>query len=127
MKRVRFACLLATLLWMAGAAFAHHSFAVFDTTRQVKLVGVVKEFRWANPHCFIELSVRNEKGELHGWAIELTSPNYLVKAGWKSTTLKPGEEVTISINPLRTDEKIGKFVSVTLANGQVLTERAPAK
>ncbi len=127
MKRVPSACLLAALLWTAAVASAHHSFAVFDTTKQVKLVGVVKEFRWANPHCFLGLSVRNEKGELHDWAVEMTSPNYLVKAGWKSTTLKPGEEVTISINPLRTDEKIGKFVSVTLANGQVLTERAPAK
>jgi hypothetical protein len=107
---------------MAVTASAHHSFAVFDLTKQVKLVGVVKEFRWANPHCLIELSVRNEKGELEEWTVEMTSPGHLVRAGWKSTTVKPSEEVTILVNPLKSNETVGRFLSITLANGQTLTE-----
>ena len=77
----------------------------------MKLVGAVKEFRWSNPHSFIELDVRNEKGEMETWAVEMNPPSYLVKAGWKSSTVKPGDMVTVVVNPLRTNEKVGKFVS----------------
>ena len=54
----------------------------------------------------------------------MTTPNQVVKAGWKSTTIKNGDEVTIIAHPLRTDEKVGQFVSITLSNGKVLTDRA---
>jgi len=117
-------CVLALFLALSCcvAAVAHHSPVVFDRTREVKLVGVVKEFRWSNPHSFIELEVRNEKGQAELWAVEMNPPSYLVKAGWKSSTIKPGQTVTIMINPLRTPEKAGKFVSLTMEDGKVLTE-----
>jgi len=110
---------------MSASALGHHSPAVFDRTKEVKLVGSVKEFRWSNPHSFIELDVKNDKGETETWAIEMNPPSYLVKAGWKSSTIKPGETVTVMINPLRTPEKVGKFVSITLSTGQVLGENPP--
>lgn len=112
--------------FIAAASPAHHSPAVFDRTKEVKLAGSVKEFRWSNPHSFIELEVRNEKGETENWAVEMNPPSYLVKAGWTSRTVKPGDVVTIMINPLRTNEKVGKFVSLTLPGGQKLTETAPS-
>lgn len=124
MKRILL-CFMA-LTMAAATVAAHHSPAVFDRTKEVKLAGTVKEFRWSNPHSFIELEVRNEKGETETWAVEMNPPSYLVKAGWKSTTVKAGDPVTIMINPLRTNEKVGKFVSITLASGQVLLENAPA-
>lgn len=117
--------LCAILLVTAGTAFAHHSPVVFDLTKQVKIVGVVKEFRWTNPHSWIELDVRTGRGA-EAWAVEMTGPTHLVRAGWKSSTIKAGDEVTITVNPLRTDEKVGKFVSITLRDGRVLTERAAA-
>jgi hypothetical protein len=125
MKRVNpvFGFLLASVF--ALSVIAHHSPAVFDRTREVKLTGVVKEFRWSNPHSFIELEVKNEKGEVNLWAIEMNPPSFLVKAGWKSTTVKPGNTVTIMINPLRTAETAGKFVSITLPDGKVLTDSPP--
>ena len=110
-------CVSASLL------SGHHSPAVFDRTKEIKLVGVVKEFKWTNPHSWIELSVRNAKGEVEAWAVEMGSPNHLVKAGWRSSTLKSGDEVTIIAHPLRTDEKVGQFVRITLADGKVMTER----
>jgi hypothetical protein len=110
------------MLAAASMARAHHSPAVFDRTREVKLVGVVKEFRWSNPHSFIELDVREANGVTNTWAIEMNPPSYLVKAGWRATTVKSGDAVTVMINPLRTDEKVGKFVSITLADGRVLKE-----
>ncbi len=112
------------ILFLTAPAYAHHSPAVFDLTKQVKLAGVVTGFRWTNPHSWIELTVRNEKGVAEPWSVEMTGPTHLVKAGWKSNTVKNGDEVTIMMNPLRTDEKVGKFVSVTFSDGRVLTERA---
>jgi hypothetical protein len=126
MKNMRVVFGLLISFSVAGSFLAHHSPAVFDRTKEVKLVGVVKEFRWSNPHCFIELDVRNEKGESDRWAVEMNPPSYLVKAGWRSSTVKPGDPVTIMVNPLRTNEKVGKFVSITLAGGQVLTENPPS-
>src|SRR5262245_36227131 len=124
MKKLLAACLCPILL--ASIAFAHHSPAVFDRTKEVKLAGVVTEFRWTNPHSWIELNVTNDKGSTEAWSVEMGSPSALVKAGWKSTTIKAGDRVTVAIHPLRTDEKSGQFVSITLAGGQVLTERPPA-
>jgi len=126
MKRIQFASSLVLLVFFVTAVWAHHSPAVFDRTKEVKLVGVVKEFRWSNPHSYIELEVRNDKGEVDFWAVEMNPPSYLVKAGWKSTTIKAGDTVTVMINPLRTSEKSGKFVSITLPGGKVLTENPPA-
>ena len=105
---------------------AHHSPAAFDRTKQVTLVGTVKEFRWQNPHSWIEVLVPNDKGEDVLWGIELTSPTYLVRAGWKSNTIRPGDKVTVVGNPVRSGEPAAIFVSLTLAEGRTLTER-PAR
>jgi hypothetical protein len=120
--------------WAAGLALAavtpamaHHSPAAFEPTKTVTLAGTVKEFRWQNPHTWIEVMVPNEKGQDVLWAFELTSPTYLVRAGWKSNTLKPGDKVTIVGRPLRSGEPGSAiFTSVTLADGRELRER-PAR
>ena len=125
MKRVQFASAVLMAIFSVAAAAAHHSPAVFDRTKEVKLVGTVREFRWSNPHSFIELDVRNGKGEIEPWAVEMNPPSYLVKAGWKATTVKAGDAVTVMVNPLRTNEKVGKFVSITLPDGRVLGENPP--
>jgi len=108
------------------SAFAHHSPAAFDRTKEVKLVGTVKEFRWQNPHTWIEVLVPDDKGKEVLWGVELTSPTYLVRAGWKSNIIKPGDKVTVVVNPVRSGEPAGIFRSLTLADGRVLTER-PAR
>jgi uncharacterized protein DUF6152 len=125
MKRLNLLLASLIVLSIAVSAVAHHSPAVFDRTREVKLVGVVKEFRWSNPHSFIELDVRNEKGQIDTWAVEMNPPSYLVKAGWKSSTVKPGDAVTVMVNPLRTNEPAGKFVSITLPDGKKLLDNPP--
>ena len=116
----------ALLLALVVPALAHHSPAAFDRTKEVKLVGTVKEFRWQNPHTWIEVLVPNEKGQEVLWGVELTSPTYLVRAGWKSNTIKPGDKVTVVGNPVRTGEPAAIFVSLTLADGRTLYER-PAR
>ena len=107
-------------------ALAHHSPAAFDRTKEVKLAGTVKEFRWQNPHTWIEVIVKDDKGQDVVWGVELTSPTYLVRAGWKSNTIKPGDRVTVVGNPVRSGEPAAIFVSLTLADGRTLFER-PAR
>ena len=126
MKRVLIAGVLA--LSVAAPMHAHHSPAAFEAQKTVTLTGTVKEFRWQNPHTWIEIMVPNEKGgEPVLWAIELTSPTYLVRAGWKSNTLKPGDKVTVVGRPLKSGEPGSAiFTSVTLADGRTLYER-PAR
>ena len=110
----------ATVVFAAGPAFAHHSFAMFDSSKQTSVQGTVKEFQWTNPHSFIELTTANDAGGADLWSIELNSPNNLKRQGWKSTSIKPGDKVTLMFNPLRDGRKGGLFISVTLADGTVL-------
>ena len=105
------------------AAYAHHSMTGFDRTKTVTLNGTVRQFKWANPHSWIEIEAPNDKGEVMVWNVEMTAPGILARAGWKSTLLKPGDKVSIIIRPLLTGDPGGQFVSVTLPDGQVYTER----
>ncbi|HKA42971.1 MAG TPA: DUF6152 family protein [Burkholderiales bacterium] len=88
-------------LFASGAALAHHSFAMFDQDNPVLLEGVVQEFKFTNPHTFIVLSVKDEKGSVQTWNLEGTSPSNLVRGGWSSKTLKTGDEIKLKIWPLR--------------------------
>ncbi|HEX4025380.1 MAG TPA: DUF6152 family protein [Steroidobacteraceae bacterium] len=110
----------AGLLGFSGAALAHHSFAMFDQTQRVALHGTVRQFQWTNPHSWIYLDVPGPGGASHSWQVELNSPNNLKRQGWRSDAMKPGDQVTVVINPLRDGRKGGLFVSATLANGTVL-------
>ena len=126
MKKVLLSALMAVAL--VAPAFAHHSPAAFDRTKKVTLVGTVKEFRWQNPHTWIEVEVPDEKdkSKIVVWGVELTSPTYLIRAGWKSNIIKPGDKVTVIVNPVRTGEPAGIFKKLILADGRELTER-PAR
>lgn len=127
MLRYRFTGRLAAgmLLVMAGAASAHHSFAMFDQTRTVVLEGTVSEFQWTNPHAVIFLDIRNAEGDVETWLLSMNSPNNLRRQGWRRDTLKVGDKVTIVMHPLREGGKGGMFVAVTLPDGTVLGDRDP--
>ena len=114
------------MLVAGGAAAAHHSAAGIDRTQSKTVTGTVKEFRWGNPHAWIDLDVPNAKGTADTWSVEMTSPTFLLRAGWKSSTIKAGEQVSVTLRPFRDGTPGGLFVSVTLPNGTVMTERAPA-
>lgn len=115
------------VLAFAPAVLAHHSSAGIDRTKSVTVTGVIKEFRWANPHSWIDIDVPNAKGGSDTWSLEMTSPAFLVRAGWKSTTLKTGDKVSVTLRPFRNGDPGGLFVSVTLPDGQVMGERAGVK
>jgi hypothetical protein len=109
----------------AGAALAHHSFAMFDQSQTVRLEGTVTDFRWTNPHVFIELVVTNEAGADEEWSIEMTSPEHLARAGWRPGTLQAGDKVILSIHPMREGVKGGQYLSGTGPRGPLLGAPAP--
>ena len=107
----------AALLSLTTAAFAHHSFAVFDHTRTVTLRGTVTRFQWTNPHAFIELDVPQADGSLKHYSVELTSINMMQRVGWRSNMIKPGDQLTVVVAPMLTGEAVGLGLEVTLADG----------
>jgi hypothetical protein len=117
-------CLGAIILLAAGSASAHHSFAMFDRSKKITTEATVTQFQWTNPHSWIEIDVANSSGGADHWSIECNSPNNLARQGWKSTSIKPGDKITIMYWPLRSGEKGGLFISLTLPSGQVLDEAA---
>jgi hypothetical protein len=108
----------AIVLLLAG--LLHHSFAMFDTTKQVTLVGTVTTFEWTNPHAYIEIDVPAENGSTKHWSIELGSPSILQQAGWKFKDLKYGDKVTAVVNPLKSGQAGALLMRVTLPDGRVL-------
>ena len=112
---------LLVALGLAGSAWAHHSFAMFDMAKSITINGSVTSFEWTNPHVYIEVDVPEETGGgVKHWSVELGSPSILMKGGWKFSTLKAGSKVTLRINPLRTGEPGGFLNQATLADGTVL-------
>lgn len=109
---------------LAAPALAHHSFAMFDQTKLMTLDGTVHEFQWTNPHAFIELDVTT-RGRATRWAIELNSPNNLTRQGWRRTSLKAGDRVSLRIAPLRNGNPGGLFLDLRKADGRVLDSGLP--
>ena len=103
---------------LAAPAYAHHSFASFDQTKQVTLKGVVREFQWTNPHSWLQLKVMNSDGVVEDWSIEMISPSVLSRMGWKRNSVKAGDEVVVVINPVRDGAHGGNMISVTGADGR---------
>jgi hypothetical protein len=114
LKTLMVACIVSAPAW------AHHSFAMFDQSKQLTLKGTVREFQWTNPHAWIHLDVPGADGVKDTWQVELNSPNNLKRQGWKSSSVKAGDQVTLILNPLKDGSKGGLFVSVTLPDGTVL-------
>ena len=120
MNRSTLACVLVVIAAVTISMSAHHSPVMFDRNVRKTLVGTVVEFAWMNPHASIQLDVPNETGGTDRWGVELGSPNSMVRNGWRSSILKPGDKVTVVVNPLKSGEFGGIFVSITLADGRTL-------
>jgi|ERR1700761_503626 len=120
----RLAMILAAgaLTLTAAPILAHHSFAMFDRANQVDLEGVVQEFRFVNPHTFINLVVKQDDGSTVIWSLEGQSPAALVRGGWSSKTIKAGDELKMRIAPLRSGAPGGAWApnQITFRDGREL-------
>lgn len=116
----RLALALACLALPGTAGQAHHSYAMFDMTKSVDLKATIVQFKWTNPHAWIVVTAKDRNGASVTWNVEMNSPNNLALLGWKRSTLKPGDQVTMTIHPLKDDKTGGSFMSVKLADGTVM-------
>ena len=116
---------LAMTVGFLAHVSAHHSAAGVDQTKTVTVEGVVKQFKWANHHAWLEVEVPNAKRGNDLWNFEMTSPTFLVRAGWKSNTVKAGDKVKVTGRPMKNGDPGGLFVSIALPSGQTLTQQAP--
>jgi hypothetical protein len=95
---------------------AHHGNAAYDYTA----TKTVTEWTWANPHCFLWLDSKDEKGDTAHWVLEASSPVDMRRAGWTATTFKSGDEITVDIMPTKNGATVGRIRRVVLGDGKVL-------
>ena len=112
---------------LVGQAFAHHSFAMFDQTKQVTLKGKVKEFEWVNPHAWIRLVVMDAKTNKEvEYAFEMGSVIRSTKDGWKADTIRPGDVISVTMAPLKDGSRGGMYLGALLPNGKQMGRTGPA-
>jgi len=112
--------LTVALLIVSPSLVAHHGAASFDTAKKVTLKGSVVEWFWANPHCFLRFSVKDESGQAVEWVVETQSGPNILPLGYTKQTFKPGDEVTVTLQPVRNGKPLGRLLSVVLPNGKKL-------
>jgi Family of unknown function (DUF6152) len=99
---------LIVLLVVSSSLLAHHGTGVsYDQTKSVILTGTLTKFSWTNPHCYVELDVKNSSGQVVHWAGEMNSPGVLKVAGWTKETIKAGDQVTLSVHPAKAGTPVG--------------------
>ena len=108
------------LLLMPAFLFAHHSSAMFDSEKVVESAATVTDFQWTNPHIWIEIRIVNADGEPEDWSIEGRGPNSLFREGWRPSSFKPGDEITIRFNPMRDGSFAGGFIGAKFADGNTI-------
>ena len=106
-RRILYALAIAAVL--SAPALAHHSASMFDDTKVVEKKGTVKELQWTNPHVWLQVVI-DEGGKKTEWSLEGGSPNTLSRQGWRATTFKPGDIVTVRFNPMKDGSAGGLFV-----------------
>lgn len=113
-------------LTLPALAMAHHSFAMFDSANQQRLVGTVTQFDWTNPHIYIELDVEDAAGATQHWTIECANISILSRLGWKFNIMKPGDTITLVVAPLRNGQPGALLKQVMLSDGSKWGNGAPA-
>lgn len=113
-------CLGVAVEFCSQPAFAHHSFAMYDSGKQITIEGVVKEVQWTNPHVWIEVMVPNAAGGQDEWSVECTSVNFMIRRGFSKHTVKPGDRISVSLSPLKDGSHGGSFKGINSLNGAPL-------
>ena len=119
-RTIAILALTAGLLLVSVPLFAHHGAASFDTTKKVTVKGTVVEWFWANPHCFLRFNAKDENGQAVQWVVETQSGPNIAPLGYTKQTFKPGDEVTVTLTPVRNGKPLGRLLTVVLPNGKKL-------
>ena len=101
-------------------ALAHHGASAFDTGRRITLKGTVTEWFWANPRCFLKVDVSGENGSMVHWIAETSNPPDMLNLGWSKQSFKPGDPVTVILEPVKNGRPVGRILDVMFADGKTL-------
>ena len=114
--------LLLTSSWLVLPLqlYAHHSPAMFDGSKVLTLTGTVRTFQWTNPHSYIQLVVKPDDGPEQEWSLEMGANVYLYNLGWRPSTVKAGDTLTVTVVPLRNGQRGGLLVEAKTADGKTL-------
>ena len=112
-------------LIVPASVVAHHGAATFDTGKETTLKGVVTEWIWANPHCFLKFDAKDDTGTARNWAVETQNPVTMLSRGFARSSFKPGDAVTVRLEPVKNGAPVGRLLTVLLPNSQTLVAANP--
>jgi len=125
-QHFRIVGMIALLFELSATIGAHHSFsAQYASSKPVEMIGTVTKVEWTNPHARVYLDVRDDKGQIANWNFEMASPNILVRNGWKQSTVKIGDQITVSGYLARKGERMAIAGAVADANGKPIFASNP--
>ena len=110
----------AGVLLLPVPLIAHHGAAALDTGKEVTFKGTVTGWIWSNPHCFLQFDAKDDTGTVRNWAVETQNPTTMTQRGWSRTSFKAGDTVTVTLEPVKNGQPIGRILTVVLANGEKL-------
>jgi uncharacterized protein DUF6152 len=113
---------LAISIFSAPLA-AHHGYAAYDTDKKVTVKGTVTDWRWSNPHCVLQIDVKDESGNVAHWVAETENPATMARNGWSKEAIKVGDQITLSAIPVKNGRPVGRILEIELSNGQHLAGR----
>ena len=111
---------ISGLLIVSVSLFAHHGNAEFDIGKRVTVKGIVTKWSWSNPHCLLDLDVKDGNGSTVRWVLETQPPRSVAATGFSQQTFKPGDEVTITLEPVKNGRPLGRILEVVLPSGEKL-------
>lgn len=119
-RRFLWVWMLVLGISLALPLFAHHGNAALDMNKKVVLKGVVTDWRWQNPHSILKFDVKDDSGNVVNWSAEINNPADMVERGWTAHSIKIGDQITITVNPVKNGKPVGRIVQVVFPDGRVL-------
>ena len=112
--------MLLAVVVISTPAFAHHGNAAFDAGKKLELKGTVTEWDWSNPHCWLKFDVKDASGKVTNWVVETSNAADMVERGWSKRTFQVGDVVTVTLEPVKSGQPVGRVLSVLLPSGKTL-------
>jgi hypothetical protein len=118
------ALISGSVLLAGGAAYAHHSYAMFDRTKLATVSGTVRTMQWTNPHVYLWVFANDKQDDQDVWGFEFVGgPNGLERSGWNKRLMNVGDKITVTYHPLKDGRNGGEFENVVLPNGETWDAR----
>ena len=119
-SKMRLAAAAFGFLIASAPLLAHHGNAAYASGKRVTMKGTVTGWLWSNPHCLLKFDVKGDNGQVVHWVAETQAPSLMIASGWRPLSFKPGDEITITVEPMKDGRPAGRVQDVTLPDGSIL-------